>query len=94
MSSGRDTFTWSWQDDAPCKHKTELFYAPYAERAPARRIRITKAVSICDTCPFIKPCDDEANARNEQHGIWGGTPRGAEPKLPRSDDGRKKKRSA
>lgn len=89
MSNGRDTWSWSWKDYGACKGKRDLFYAPYQEATTARLLRVLAAQAICAQCPVIDPCDAEATARNEQHGIWAGVPRGTEPGLPNL--GRKRK---
>ena len=59
----------TWHDNAPCKGLTHLFFTKLTkERA--------KAKAICQTCPHVKDCYDEAIELTKQHqlfGVWGNT---------------------
>lgn len=94
MSNGQDTFVWSWEDDAACKGKGELFYAPFQEQRHHRLLRILAAQAICATCPVSVECDAAAKQRDERFGIWAGEPRGAEPKLPATEKRRRTKEAS
>jgi WhiB family redox-sensing transcriptional regulator len=61
----------SWTDLAVCAGKTDLFYAPPAERPEARAVRELKASLLCRACPVIAPCRAWARERRE-YGYWGG----------------------
>jgi len=54
---------------ARCKGKTELFFAPFGEREPARLVREAEALALCATCPVRQQC---ADAKGDNEGIWGG----------------------
>ena len=58
-----------WRDNAACRGTdptTTTFYPP-----PSRNARDAKR--ICSSCPVRTECLQEALARHERHGIWGGT---------------------
>lgn len=57
---------------ANCKGQTHLFFAPPAERPPARIRRTNAAIALCKTCPAAAACAAYAEAQGEQYGIWGG----------------------
>lgn len=61
----------TWRDHAICKGRTNLFFAPKAERPQARARREKAARALCDTCPVAGPCR-EAARRNCEYGYWGG----------------------
>ncbi len=58
-------------DDAKCRGKTRLFFAPLAERPQARVRREARARRICETCALLEECRDYAR-RHREHGFWGG----------------------
>ncbi|NLV56057.1 MAG: WhiB family transcriptional regulator [Acidimicrobiales bacterium] len=58
-------------DRAVCKGRTELFFAPHAERPPARLRREAAARQLCMSCPVRIVCRDQAREHLE-HGMWGG----------------------
>jgi len=60
-----------WRATALCVGKTELFFGPINERAPARRQREHQARLICAHCPAASPCREWAR-RHGEYGIWGG----------------------
>ncbi len=73
-----DTPGWTppqWTSDGNCRNKTELFFAPYAERPQSRDRREAKARVICERCPSIEPCRNYART-NREYGFWGGESEG------------------
>jgi WhiB family redox-sensing transcriptional regulator len=60
-----------WQARAACRlQDPELFYpASGTTDSPEAR----KALQICADCPVREACLEDALARRERHGIWGGT---------------------
>ena len=61
----------NWMDDAVCKGRTKLFFAPKAERPQARVRREAQARLLCRTCPVATTCQDSAR-QNREYGYWGG----------------------
>lgn len=59
-----------WMDRAVCRGRTELFFAPHAERPPARLRREAEARKLCMSCPVRVACRDQARLDLE-HGMWG-----------------------
>jgi WhiB family redox-sensing transcriptional regulator len=64
-----------WLDDAICQGHTDLFFAPHAERPPARLRREAAARQVCLRCPVRIPCRDHARSHLE-YGFWGGESEG------------------
>lgn len=63
----------SWHPEGKCREEDEtLFYHPENERDPARSQRVEAAKAICRTCPVMAQCLDDARARREPYGTWGG----------------------
>lgn len=60
----------SWQDDAMCKGKGDIFFARPGERDGRRRRREALARAYCACCPVVEPCQDAGRAGRE-HGLWG-----------------------
>ena len=60
-----------WMSQAACNGKSELFFAPFAERPEARVRREAKARSICETCDAMAMCRNYART-NRELGFWGG----------------------
>lgn len=60
----------TWQDAAPCRGLTHLFFAPLAESAVTRRTRVAKAQAICRTCPYQRECAEAS--KDEVGGVWNG----------------------
>lgn len=64
-------------DNAACKGKTNIFFAPPAEREAARTIREMKAKAICGICPEIDPCRAYIMGKKaigeDEYGVWAGT---------------------
>ena len=58
-------------DEAKCKGKTGIFFAPHAERPQARLRREAIAIALCLSCPLLDECRQAG--RDEEYGIWGGT---------------------
>ncbi len=54
-----------------CRGRTELFFAPHAERPQARARREAQARVICQQCPSLDPCRTYARIHRE-YGFWGG----------------------
>lgn len=61
----------AWRAAAACKGRTQLFFAPRAERPQARERREAKARRLCETCPVAAPCRDYARD-NREYGYWAG----------------------
>lgn len=61
----------NWMDDAVCKGRTKLFFAPKAERPQARVRREAQARLLCRTCPVSDQCQVFARG-NREYGFWGG----------------------
>ena len=60
-----------WMSEGACRGKSELFFAPFAERPEARVRREAQARAICATCTVSEPCRDYARDSREL-GFWGG----------------------
>lgn len=60
-----------WMARAICAGHTELFFAPHAERPPARLRREAAARQVCMRCPVRLDCRDHARV-NLEYGLWGG----------------------
>lgn len=60
-----------WMVGAGCNGKSELFFAPFAERPEARVRREARARAICESCPAVVECRSYARA-NRELGFWGG----------------------
>jgi hypothetical protein len=60
---------WSetWREHALCRGRTSLFY----DRGALAR---AEALALCRCCPVSEPC--RAFGEGEEHGVWGGVPRG------------------
>jgi len=61
----------SWIEFARCRTKGDLFFEPFREQPPARKVRVAEAKRLCATCPAALECRD-AGRRNHELGIWGG----------------------
>lgn len=59
----------NWRDNAACKGRTNLFFAPRGEREQRRNIRVAQAHALCALCPVKAPCSEAALG---EHGIWAG----------------------
>lgn len=60
-----------WMSLGSCQGRTEIFFAPHAERPQARVRREGQARLICDECPSLEPCRTYARMHRE-YGFWGG----------------------
>jgi WhiB family redox-sensing transcriptional regulator len=60
-----------WRDDAVCKGKFHLFFAPRSERPQARVHREAQARRLCACCPVQPVCRQFARI-NREYGFWGG----------------------
>jgi WhiB family redox-sensing transcriptional regulator len=60
-----------WTENANCKGKMKLFFAPKAERPQARERREAKARSLCSACIVQSTCKEFAR-NNREYGFWGG----------------------
>lgn len=59
----------TWRRDAACRGmNTDDFYPRQGES----QLVVAEVKAVCAGCPVQVDCLDEALARNEQHGIWGG----------------------
>ena len=64
---------WEWQVQAACRGTdTAVFFHPDNERGPSRRRREIRAKAICQHCPVVTACLQEALATHEPYGVWGG----------------------
>lgn len=61
----------SWTDQAACKGRVKLFFAPRAERPEARYRRESRARQICGECLVASICREYARDHHE-YGFWGG----------------------
>jgi len=61
----------TWKDNASCKGRTELFFAPPGEREEPRIRREALARAVCMSCPVLLPCRDHGRVQGEL-GFWGG----------------------
>lgn len=61
----------SWTDQALCKGRVKLFFAPRAERPEARHRRELRARQICGGCVVASICREYARDHHE-YGFWGG----------------------
>ncbi len=64
-----------WMAEGVCQGKSELFFAPFAERPEARVRREAKAKLLCEKCPVVLSCREHARATREL-GFWGGESEG------------------
>ena len=71
----------SWMERAICRGRTDIFFAPLAERPQARVRREALAKAICRACPVSGECRDYGR-ENHEYGVWGG-----EAELERHDAG-------
>jgi len=60
-----------WMGIGECRGKSNLFFAPFAERPEARVRREAKARAICLGCPVMMTCRSWARDKREL-GFWGG----------------------
>ena len=60
-----------WMDGRPCRGKSQVFFAPRAERPQARARREAQARRLCAACPVALACRDFAR-RHREYGFWGG----------------------
>ena len=60
-----------WMDEASCAGKSDLFFAPFAERPEARVRRESAARLICESCQVLAACRTYART-NRELGFWGG----------------------
>ena len=60
-----------WMTGAPCSGKSDLFFAPFAERPEARVRREAKARKVCEGCASLEMCRTYART-NRELGFWGG----------------------
>lgn len=71
--------TMQWHDRGPCKNAPELFFPEKGETS-----KTATAMRMCMGCPVRPDCLDDAIARREKHGIWGGTTPAERERLRRS----------
>jgi WhiB family redox-sensing transcriptional regulator len=65
----------SWHAVAACNDPDidpELFFHPEGETGAAKEQRIATAVAICETCPAMQLCRQDALDRRDAYGIRGG----------------------
>jgi len=60
-----------WMPLGACRGKSELFFAPFAERPEARVRREAQARTICQGCTSVTACRSYART-NRELGFWGG----------------------
>ena len=73
-----------WMEAAKCTGKSDLFFAPFAERPEARVRREAKARAICEGCEALEMCQTYART-NRELGFWGGESESERP-TPASSD--------
>jgi len=56
---------------AACRGRTDLFFAPHAERSELRERRESAARVLCLACPVLESCRTWARQHRE-YGFWGG----------------------
>src|SRR6056297_3580955 len=71
QSEDRLAETGEWRNRANCVGRTDLFFAPRAERPQARRRREAGAARLCDACPVQVECRSHARFERE-YGFWAG----------------------
>lgn len=69
MTTQTDLTPASWVEEALCAQTG----TDDARWFPEKGGSATEAHLICGMCPARQACLDDALARNERHGIWGGT---------------------
>lgn len=57
--------------EAACRGRTDLFFAPHAERFDLRERRESAARALCGACPILSVCRAWAREHRE-YGFWGG----------------------
>ena len=62
-----------------CVGHSRLFFAPHAERPPARIAREHKALALCAVCTVKAACEAWADRNRETEGIWAGKVRSRGP---------------
>jgi hypothetical protein len=60
-----------FQRQPACRDKDPELFFPVGT-SPAALFRADQARRICFSCPLLEACADQAMARREEHGIWGG----------------------
>lgn len=60
-----------WMPNGSCRGKSDLFFAPFAERPEARVRREAQARAICQLCDSVDQCRNYART-NRELGFWGG----------------------
>ncbi|MDG2428014.1 MAG: WhiB family transcriptional regulator [Acidimicrobiales bacterium] len=66
-----DSLEMRWVNDVLCRGKSDLFFAPFAERPEARVRREARASDLCAVCPVAISCKQHARDQREL-GFWGG----------------------
>lgn len=69
-----------WHEQAACQYEkpeqirpeTDPLYHPAGERGEDRKRRAEEAKKVCAGCPVRQLCRDDARARREAYGVWGG----------------------
>lgn len=69
--TGTQTVSMEWMRNGACHGKSDLFFAPFAERPEARVRREAKARTICQGCSVVTACRTYARD-NRELGFWGG----------------------
>lgn len=57
-----------WRDFAACKGQTDKFFL--SRTSPTHKLQEARA--ICDGCPVVGPCRDEADRHDDAYGIRAG----------------------
>lgn len=64
----------NWHAQAACKDlPTEMFYYDDDERGPEKLYKERAALAVCNGCPVVKQCLQDAINRNDVYSIQGGT---------------------
>lgn len=61
---------YTWQEDAACRNKYDLYFAPDLETFGERKKREARAAQICGKCVVREQCFQFAYDNAERYGIW------------------------
>jgi WhiB family redox-sensing transcriptional regulator len=62
-----------WQARAACASVDPELFWPATDATPAGQAQIRRAIAVCDRCPVVSECLQEALASPfGQHGVWAG----------------------
>lgn len=64
-----------WQEHAPCRGHSDLFFPAFNEQPSARQRREAEALTYCARCPYTEQCEQIAATLPDPWGIWAGSMR-------------------